>query len=151
MNDVSVKVSGLAAVDRAFRGIDRSLQAELKSELLDVAEGVATDVRSRMPRRKGRAAASVKARASGRRAAIAAGGRAAPYFQWLDFGGSVGRGHRPGVAWSGAIKREWMGVPVGEGRYLYPGIRAKRKDIEQGAGDAVLNAAAANGFETRGR
>ena len=56
---------------------------------------------------------------------------------WLDFGGSVGRGHKMGAG-MGAIKRDWMGRPVGEGRYVYPAISSEREATLA----AVLDAAA---------
>ena len=66
---------------------------------------------------------------------------------WLDFGGSVGRGHKPGAAWSGATRRTWMGRPVGEGRYVYPAISAAREDTINQVEEAIVEAARAAGFE----
>jgi hypothetical protein len=148
-----IEVRGLREFERAIRAVDGRLAAELRSALRAIAEQVAADARSRVTADVGAgpAAASITPRAGARGASIAAGGRAAPYLPWLDFGGSVGRGHRPGVAWSGAVKREWRGRPVGEGRYLYPAIRANRDAISRLVDEAVERVAEDAGFETRGR
>ncbi len=66
---------------------------------------------------------------------------------WLDFGGSVGRGHKPGVAWSGATRRDWMGRPVGEGRYVYPAISGEREATIVAVEEAIVEAARGAGFE----
>lgn len=122
----------------------------LKAEFLPIAERVASSVRGRLPRRSGKAQASVKARSSNYGASVAAGGRAAEYYPWLDFGGSVGRGHQEGRAWSGAIKRAWMGVPTGAGRYLYPAISDNSAETAEAALEAVEGLARRAGFEVRG-
>lgn len=151
MNQPGVKVTGLREVVSAFRQVDLDLPKELKVEFKKIAEDVATTVRASVPRGPtGHAAGSVKARATQRGAAIAFGGSAAPYFPWLDFGGTTGPGHKPKVAGSGSVKRPWMGKPDGEGRYVYPGIRKEREHIAQAADDAVRKAAEQAGFETKG-
>lgn len=139
----SVKVSGLRELATALRRVDAELPKELKARFLVIAQRVVGDVQQRMPHRSGRAQGSVKARASVRGASIAAGGRAAPYYQWLDFGGSVGRGHHPGGG--GAIKRS---MPKG-GRYIYPAIAGARDDLGAAVERAVQEAAESAGFATR--
>lgn len=136
--DVSVKITGLRELGRAFRQMDVDLPKELKAEFLPVAQRVVGVVQQRMPHRSGRAQGSVKARASARGASIAAGGRAAPYYQWLDFGGSVGRNR--------SVKRT---MPKG-GRYIYPAIAESRDEIVKGADEAVAKVARSAGFGTRG-
>lgn len=146
--DVSVKVSGLRELGRALKAVDADLPKEIKTRFLPIAKHVVGVVQQRMPHRSGRAQGSVKARATVRGASIAAGGRAAPYYQWLDFGGSVGRGHVPGVPWSGSVKRRWRGVPGGSGRYIYPAIAEERAEIKAAVDKAVKEAAEAAGFKT---
>ena len=147
-----VEVRGLREFERAIRDLDGDLRTELRGDLRSIAEQVAADARGRVAADvgSGDAAASITPRATGKGASIAAGGRKAPYFPWLDFGGSVGRGHRPGVAWSGAVKREWRGRPVGEGRYLYPAIRASRDLIVRLVDASVERVAREAGFDTKG-
>ena len=141
-----VEVRGIRELASAFKQVDAALAGELKSRFLAVAQHVVDIARGKVPSRSGRAAASIKARGRASGASIAFGGTAAPYYPWLDFGGSVGRGHKPGVAWSGAIKRDWN-VP---GRYVYPAISEARPDTERAVELAVKEAAEGAGFETRG-
>lgn len=141
--DVKVEVKGLGDLARAFKQVDRELNQEMKRRLKDVVQGVADTAIQRMPHRTGRAQTSVKARASDRGGAIAAGGTAAPYYPFLDFGGSVGRGHVPGVGGSGAIKRS---MPDG-GRYIYPALIERRDDINKGVEEAVEEVAKQAGFD----
>ena len=144
----AIEVRGLREVQSALRKVDKELPKQLRTEFKAIAEDVVTGIQQKVPRLTGHAAASVRPRASQRGAAVALGGNAAPYFPWLDFGGTTGKGHRPGVAGSGSVKRDWMGRP-GNGRYVYPTIAEKRADIEQAAEDAVIKVARGAGLETK--
>ena len=144
MIQTSVKVTGLRELGKAFKQIDDDLPKELKGEFLGIARRVANVVVQRMPFRDGQAAASVGARATVRGASIVAGG--APYYQWLDFGGSVGRGHKAGVAGSGSVKR----VFIKGGRYIYPALADERKRTEAAVDAAVTHTALRAGFEVKG-
>ncbi len=146
---VTIRVVGLAALDRALKQLDDKVAGDgLKAALLGIAEKVAGRARAGVPSGgSGKAAGSVQARSTTRGASIVFGGQAAPYMPWLDFGGSVGRGHKPGVAWSGATRREWMGRPVGEGRYVYPAISGEREATITAVEEAIIEAARAAGFE----
>jgi hypothetical protein len=143
MVEVSVKVTGLRELATAFRRVDTELPRELKSRFLPIAQRVAGVVQQRMPIRSGRAAGSVGARATVRGASVVAGGRAAPYYQFLDFGGTTGRGHHPGGG--GSVKRPF----VKGGRYIYPAIAESRDDTAKAVDDAIEGAARAAGFVTR--
>jgi hypothetical protein len=148
---VRVEIHGVRDLQKALKQMDTGMEKALKNEFLDIAESVASGVRSKVVKGPtGRASASVKARASNRGASIAVGGTKAPYYPWLDFGGSVGRGHQPGKPWSGAIRRDWKGVPVGKGRWLYPTITEHRDDIVDQTDDALERLARQAGFETEG-
>jgi hypothetical protein len=144
VDNVRVNVSGIRELNAAFRKVDRELPRELGRELKGLAGRIASVARGKVTRHRGRAAGSVKARGSGQRAAIVAGGTAAPHYPWLDFGGSTKR--HPG----GEISRPYLGPPRGSGRYLWPTVREKRKDIEDGANDAVETVAKRAGFTVRG-
>jgi hypothetical protein len=150
MIDTSVKVRGIRELSRAFKDVDAALPRDLKTSFLRVAQRVVGLAQQRMPYKSGKAAGSVKARASSRGASIAFGGTAAPYMPWLDFGGSVGRGHKKGVAWSGSVKREWRGIPGGSGRYIYPAISEARPETEAAVDAAVKHAAFHAGFDVGG-
>ena len=148
-DDYHVEIRGIRELSKAFGRMDPDLRRELKNRFRGIAEAVARRARGKVDRRSGRAASSIKGRGSNQGAAVAFGGSRAPYLPWLDFGGSTGRGHRPGVYWSGSIKREWKGVPVGEGRYVYPAISEERGDTQRVAEEAVRLVAQRAGFEVR--
>lgn len=123
------------------------MKSAIKEEFKGIAARVAEAAARKAP---GSAGASITPRASNRGAAIAFGGRKEPHFPWLDFGGSVGRGHMPGVPWSGAIKRDWRGNPTGSGRYIYPTISEHREDTRDAVDDAIERLAKRASFTTRG-
>ena len=149
-DNFGVKVTGIREFGRALKKVDASLPKSLQGYMYGIAENVAGTIRAKMPHVSGRAAGSVKPKARSSGASIAWGGTAAPYMPWLDFGGSVGKGHQTGVAWSGSVKREWKGVPTGSGRYVYPSISEARSDTEAAIDLAIKEVAEAAGFETRG-
>ena len=146
--DVKIRAVGIAELRKALKQVSADLPGDLKNGFARLANKVAEAIRPKVPG-TGRAASSIKGRGTAKGGAIVFGGSKAPHFPWLDFGGSVGRGHVPGRAWSGAIKREWRGIPKGEGRYVYPTIREKREDIIKEADDVLASIAARAGFETR--
>lgn len=144
-----IQVRGLREVSNALRKVDREIPKGFRGAFLPIAQRVVNVVQQNVPYLTGRAARSVTARASQRAAAISFGGASAPHFPWLDFGGTVGRGHMPGQAWSGSVKRPWAGRPLGSGRYVYPAIEDQSEEILAAAEDAVMSAARAAGFEVQ--
>ena len=147
---VGTEVEGLIAMKKAFRLAQDGTQKAIQRRLKEVATLVASEVAGRVPVRSGRAASSVRALATAESASVAAGGAKAPYYAFLDFGGSTGRGHVPGAADSGAVKREWYGKGGsgdGEGRYLYPAIRDMSEVIAHETGEAIHQALMDAGFE----
>ncbi len=147
---VGTEVEGLIAMKKAFRLARDGTQKAIQRRLKDVATLVASEVAGRVPVRSGRAASSVRALATQESASVAAGGAKAPYYAFLDFGGSTGRGHVPGAADSGSVKREWYGKGgsgSGEGRYLYPAIRDMSEVIASETGAAIHEALHDAGFE----
>ena len=150
MTEQWVEVRGIRELSSAFGRVDKGLRTEVKTRFRGIAEAVVRRARGKLPGGgSGDAAASIKARSSTRGASIAFGGSKAPYMPWLDFGGSTGRGHSPGAYWSGAIKRDWMGVPVGEGRYVYPAISEEREDTARAVDEALKLVLRQGGFEER--
>ncbi len=143
-----VQVKGLRELQAAFKSVDADIPKELRNTFKVIAQMVATAAAAKVPRRTGTAAASITPRATQRGAAIAFGGPKAPYYPWLDFGGTVGRGHKPNRPYSGSVKRQYMGRPFGSGRYIYPTIEAMDDQIKAAAAEAVIDAAKRAGFET---
>lgn len=128
----TIHVRGLREVRKALRDVDKTLGPELRKGLNEVAELVLDTARPLVPRRSGDARASLKAGSTETAVQIKAGGTKAPYWGWLDFGGTVGKGrvsshvaHKK-AAVAGQVKRRF----ITEGRFIYPTLRKRRDDIE---------------------
>lgn len=130
-----VKIDGLAQFTRNLKKLDAEVPKALRVALNEAAEIVLGYARPRVPRRTGRAASTLKARSTRSAVRVAAGGRKAPYYPWLDFGGRVGR--------KKSVKRPF----IGDGRYLYPALRAKRDEFEAAVTRALIGAAESAGIE----
>ncbi|MGH3075674.1 MAG: hypothetical protein ACRDQC_12130 [Gaiellales bacterium] len=152
-----VQIDGLRELRNAMRKAEAGSQKAIARHLKDVAGKVAEDVRAVVPQSagaksaanpyaSGSARSSVRAFATSDGAGVRGGGASAPYYPWLDFGGSTGRGHREGVAWSGATVRPWMGRP-GDGRYIYPVIAQEGDKILQAVMAALDEAELEAGWE----
>ena len=137
-DNVKVEVRGIRELSSAFRRVDAELPKQLKTAFLKIAERVVSVAQSGVPVLTGRAAASIKPRASTRGAGIAFGGSAAEYFPWLNFGGRVGRG--------GSIVRE----RVEPDRYIYRAVSSQKEETAAAADEAVKDVARRAGFETKG-
>lgn len=140
-------VEGLTELQRSLKAIERSAARELYDGLRDAARIVSRSAASKVPARTGRAASSIKPRATARGASIAFGGPRAPYYPWLDFGGSVGPGHRPRQSGSGAVKRPF----IKEGRYVYPTIAAKSDEVLQRVDELMADLIRRHDITTTGR
>lgn len=112
-----VEIEGLKDIQKKLRDLDPMLAKELKDVNLSVADMVADIARARVPSVSGKARSTVKAKGEQRYAVIRAGGRKAPYYPWLDFGGARGdeqKRSRPFVQ---------------SGRYIYPTVGQQRNKI----------------------
>lgn len=121
-----VKVTGLREFSAGLKTVDGELAKELRKGLNEVAQFVVDDVRRQVPTRTGKARSSVRAASTQRAAVIKLGGRKAPYYGWLEFGGRVGRGK--------SLKRRF----IAEGRWLYPTIRRKRETLLETLDDVLV-------------
>jgi hypothetical protein len=132
---LTIQVTGLRELRAQLRAADAALPKQIRVALNKSAELVISYARPHIPHKTGRAAASLKVRSSQTTAAVAAGGSRAPYYPFLDFGGSVGRRksvHRPFLT---------------QGRYVYPGLRANRDHITEVMSAALTEVARSAGFE----
>lgn len=129
------KVTGLVEFVRSVKKLDGDLPKLNRLGMNAAADIVLDYARPLIPRRTGRAAGSLKARSTQTAVRIQAGGKRAPYYPWLDFGGRVGRRK--------AVKRPY----IGEGRYLYPALRAKRREFEAALTGVLVETARAAGLE----
>ena len=113
-----IRVEGLAEFARNLKRLDAKLPKALRLALNQAADVIVETARPQVPRRSGRAAASIRSRSTRTLARVTAGGDQAPYYAWLDFGGRVGR--------KGSVRRYFLK----EGRYLYKAYFAKRRSGE---------------------
>lgn len=130
-----IRIDGLRQFQAALKQMDGESQKQLKVALDNVSRVVATAAARRVPRRSGRAAASLRAQSSQREARVLGGSKKVPYYGWLDFGGRIGKNksvHRPFVR---------------SGRYLWPAVAANRAPLEKALQDALLTLARDAGLE----
>lgn len=114
-----IEVEGLAAVNRALRAVDSDAPKGLRLALNSAAEMLVAEVRPKIPSVSGAARRSLVARSTRTSARVGVGGKRAPYYPWLDFGGQ------------GRIKGKPAPRPfLKEGRYVYPTLREIRPRIE---------------------
>lgn len=135
MSKTVIAVAGLSGFRKGLKGMDRDLPKSVRLALNTVAQVVVDAARPKVPSRTGAARASLKAASTQSAAKISAGGRLAPYYPWLDFGGRVGR--------KKATRREY----INGGRYIFPTVAEKQDDIEKAMIKAVAMIAQSNGIE----
>lgn len=116
--EFAIRVDGLKEFNKQLKQLDDDLPKALRVALNKSADLVVNAARPKVPKRSGRAAASIKARSTRTAVRVSFGGNRAPYMPWLDFGGRVGRKKR--------VKRAFLK----EGRYVYPAYFQKRDSGE---------------------
>lgn len=121
-----IKIEGLAEFNRSLRKLDSDLPKALRLAMNQAADVVIGYAKPRVPRRSGRAVGSIRAASTRTAVRVAAGGRKAPYYPWLDFGGRIGKRK--------SVRRAFLK----EGRYLYAGY-FKARDSGQ-LQDVMTNA-----------
>lgn len=128
-----VSVVGLAELNRSLRRLDSEAPKALRLALNTSAEELVRKIQAQIPKRRGKAASSVKTASTRTEVRIRFGGPRAPYYPWLDFGGRTGK-----------LKRTVRPF-YREGRYIYPTLRRER-----GAFETALTAALAGLVEDVG-
>lgn len=147
-----IAVEGMKDLQKALKEMDGESQKEIRVALNAVAATVAQGAARRVPVKTGRARASLREFSSQRETRIAAGGRKAPYYGWLDFGGTVGKGRTPGGfkkkaggatgGTAGSIHRPWFEG----GRYIYPTIAANRDSLAKAVHKQLMDLAKSKGL-----
>lgn len=117
--ETRIAVGGLAGLNRGLRAIDKEAPKALRVALNEAATLLVDRAKPDVPSVTGAARRSMVARSTRTSARVAVGGRKAPYFPWLDFGGQ------------GRVKGRPAARPfIREGRYIYPTLRRIRPEIE---------------------
>jgi hypothetical protein len=129
-----IDVSGIRDFTRQLKMMDAGLGKTVRITLNSAAEIVVTRARPKIPKRTGAAAASLKVSSSQREARVAAGGRKAPYYPWLDFGGRTGPNE--------SVVRPFFT----EGRYIYPTVRENNAEIQQAMATGLSDLAQSAGL-----
>lgn len=130
-----IRVEGLDDMRKALRAIDKNLGKGLRTALNTASSFLISKAQPLIPRKSGKAAASLKARSSQNLVRIAVGGKKAPYYPWLDYGGNVGvndSAHRPFLK---------------DGRYLYPTLSLYRADFDTILSDSLDDVARDAGLD----
>jgi hypothetical protein len=135
MSKTVLAVAGLADMRRGLKGMDKDLPKAMRLVLNGVAEVVVDAAKPKIPSKTGAARGSLKAASSQTESRISAGGRRAPYYPWLDFGGSVGR------------KKGTHRKFLKSGRYIYPTVADKQKEIQAAMSKGIVKLAKDNGIE----
>lgn len=113
-----IKITGLSEFNRSLRRIDSDLPKALRLALNAAADVVIEHAIPKVPRRTGRAAASLRSRSTRTQSRVSGGSARAPHYPWLDFGGRVGRRH--------AVRRPFLK----HGRYLYVAYHEHRDEFK---------------------
>lgn len=114
-----IAVGGLAQLSRGLKAVDAAAPKQLRLALNEAAQLLVDEARPKVPAVSGAARRSMVARSTRTSARVAVGGKKAPYFPWLDFGGE------------GRVKGRPAGRPfIREGRYIYPALARIRPQIE---------------------
>jgi len=132
----AIKVEGLSQFRRSLKALDSELPKALRMAFNEAANIVVDDAKPRVPHRSGKARGTVRAQSTQSKARVKGGGRKAPYYPWLDFGGRVGR--------KNSVKRPYLPK---EGRYIYVAFNNNKRRFGEGLQDALLSVARRAGLE----
>jgi hypothetical protein len=135
MTGPQIRIEGLAEFNRALGRIDKDAAKRLRLAGNEAAELLISKVRPEIPAKTGKARGSLRARSTRTAARVAVGGKTAPYYPWLDFGGRTG------------IDRSVERPFYKEGRYLYPTLRRIGSDIAKVLDDGIVAVARDVGLE----
>lgn len=131
-----IAVTGLNALNRGLRALDTEAPKQLRVALNSAAQLLIDEARPEVPADTGAARRSMVARSTRTTARVAVGGKRAPYFPWLDFGGQGRVKGRP-------APRDFYP----DGRYIYPTLARIRPRIERQLGEALSAVVAGAGLQ----
>lgn len=130
-----IVIAGLKEFAAAAKKADRALGPAIRRALNRAGDLIVAYARSRYPRVSGRAVGSVRSASTQRAVRVREGGNRAPWAPWRDFGGRAGRGR--GVR-----------LPFrSRGRFLYPGLDARRQELRDVISQGLDEVAEQAGWE----
>lgn len=129
----SVQIDGLREFRRNLKELDKDLPKALRVALNDAADIIVSSARPKVRKASGRARSTVKARSTQSKARVVGGGRRAPYYPWLDFGGKI----------RGGPSRPFLK----NGRYIYDAYFRHRDDFVDALERQVVKVATDAGLE----
>ncbi len=151
-----IRIAGLREFQRALKRMDSDLPKALRLAMNEAAQIVVDEAKPKVPRRTGRAAASIRVASTRTAARVREGGARVPYMPWLDFGGTVGRGRKAAVrvgrghhrtadqqARAGSVKRPYYS----DGRYIWRAVGVRRDDITAVLQKALVSVAEQAGLK----
>lgn len=130
-----IKVDGLRDFQRALRTMEEGAQKQLRVTLNVVADVIRVPAQRLTPTRTGAARTSIRLASGQREVSIKAGGRKAPYFGWLDYGGRIGPAK--------SVRRPF----IPEGRILYPAFKRNREAVLDTLGQGLADLARHAGLD----
>ena len=131
----AIRIDGLAQFARHLKKLDADLPKVLRVSLNDALSIVVDYARPRIPARSGAARKSLRTKSTRTMARVSAGGKRAPYYPWLDFGGK-GPNNRP-------APRPFYS----DGRYLWKALIVKRDEFNAAMTYALVDVARQAGIE----
>ena len=130
-----IGIDGLAQFNRSLRQVGPEAPKKLRLALNSVSDLLVTRTVPTIPTRTGAARRSMKARSTRTSARVAVGGRLAPYFPWLDFGGRTGRNR--------SVERPFYK----DGRYVFPTLKKITPEVQDKLRDSLDDVARAAGLD----
>ncbi len=133
MGLLNIDMTQMLEAEGAFGIVSgEKIQTQFKSKLVEIVAKIAAEASAVFPQQSGAAADSIVADQT----ILNAGGETAPYFGWVEFGGTR-RGRGGGEAM----------LPYAHGgHYLYPTIKSHMEELQQAASDSVDLALGDAGF-----
>lgn len=138
---VRVQVHGWREVRAKLGGLRGQLPKAVRDAAKDSAQLVVSDAKRRMPigpGKNGHARSSIRSAATSRGTQVRGGGAKFPYYQFLEFGGRVGR------------KNSVYRKRIKKGRYIYPALDAQRAQMRRTLNRNLSRAARSSGLNVRG-
>lgn len=120
-----IRVEGLDEFRKNLRKLDRDLPKSLRHAFNAAADNTVEAARKQVPKKTGRAAASLRTKSTQKYARASGGGTGGvQYYGFLDFGGTVGR--KSATKPDGNVHRPFFK----DGRYLYQAYFRRRDSGE---------------------